>query len=39
MSMRVYDDEFGQSYQAADEKMKRQIECGLIAQIVQKFKT
>lgn len=38
MSMRVYYDEFGQSYQAVDEEMKRQIKCRLIAQIVQKFK-
>lgn len=38
MSIRVYYDEFGQSYQAVDEEMKRQIECRLIAQIVQKFK-
>lgn len=38
MSMRVYYDEFGQSHQAVDEEMKRQIECRLIAQIVQKFK-
>ena len=37
MSMRVYYDEFGQSFLAGDEEMKRLIECSLIAQIVQKF--
>ena len=37
MSMRVYYDEFGQSYQAVDEEMKRQIECRLSAQFVHKL--